>query len=54
LKEHVEQYARCVLDPKCPILAWLIEYAGVLHYLWAIALPAFGESIDFEKPPGAS
>jgi hypothetical protein len=67
LKEHVEQYTRCVLDPKCPILAWLIEYAGVLHYLfhrgedrmapyrrvkgkeWTIALPAFGESIDFEK-----
>jgi hypothetical protein len=67
LKEHVEQYTRCVLDPKCPILAWLIEYAGILHYLfrlgedgmapyqrvggkeWTIALPAFGESIDFDK-----
>jgi hypothetical protein len=67
LKERVEQYTRCVLDPKCPILAWLIEYAGVLHYLfhrredgmapyqrakgkeWTIALPAFGESIDFKK-----
>jgi hypothetical protein len=34
LKKHVEQYARCVLDPKCPILARLIEYAGVLHYLF--------------------
>jgi hypothetical protein len=67
LTKHAEQYTRCVLDPKCPILAWLIEYAGVLHYLfhrgedgmafyqrakgkeWAIALPAFGGSIDFKK-----
>ena len=34
LKEHLEQMCRMVIDPKNPILAWLIEYSGVLHNLF--------------------
>ena len=33
LKEHVEQYARIRMDPRSPMLAWLVEYRGVLHNL---------------------
>ena len=65
LKEHVEQYARIRLDPRAPLLAWLVEYAWVLHFLfhvgadgmsayhrlkgkpWTIALPTFGETVEF-------
>ena len=34
LKEHLEQYARITIDPKSPILAWLIEHTANLHYLF--------------------
>ena len=34
LKVHLESYARMSLDPKCPVLAWLIEYGAVLHMLF--------------------
>ena len=34
LKEHVEQYARMVLDPKNPMLAWLVEYCATLHFMY--------------------
>ena len=33
-KEHVEQYARVGLEPKSPILAWLLEHAAALHYVY--------------------
>ena len=34
LKEHIEQYARIRIDPKSPLLAWLIEYCGTLRYFF--------------------
>ena len=34
LKDHVEQYARIELDPKSPMIAWIIEHAATLHYLF--------------------
>ena len=68
LKQHVEGYTRLVLDPKSPVLAWLVEYSAVLHYLfhrdsgdgmtpyqrvkgkeWQVALPAFGEAVDYKR-----
>ena len=34
LKEHLEQKTGKLLDPKSPVLAWLVEHAGVLLNLY--------------------
>ena len=68
LKDHVEHKVGQHLDPRSPILGWLIEYVGTLYTLfsfdekardgltafrrikgrdWTVALPAFGECVDF-------
>ena len=68
LKDHVEHKVGQQLDPRSPILRWLIEYVGTLYTLfsfdekardgltafrrikgrdWTVALPAFGEFLDY-------
>ena len=68
LKDHVDHKVGQQLDPRSPILGWLIEYVGTLYTLfsfdekardgltafrrikgrdWTVALPAFGECVDF-------
>ena len=34
LKDHVEQYARIELDARSPMIAWIIEHAANLHFLF--------------------
>jgi hypothetical protein len=34
LKDHLEQQAKMVLDARSPVLAWLVEHAGVLLNLF--------------------
>ena len=34
LKEYVEIHARIKLDPRSPVIAWLIEHASNLHYIY--------------------
>ena len=68
LKDFVEYKSGKVIDPKSPLLGWLIEHAGTLCILyaydenardgltpyrkirgrdWNIALPPFGECVDY-------
>ena len=34
LKEHVEIHAGVSVEPKMPLVAWLVEYAGTLYNLY--------------------
>ena len=68
LKDFVEYKSGKVIDPKSPLLGWLIEHVGTLYTLyaydenakdgltpyrkirgrdWNIALPPFGECVDY-------
>ena len=68
LKDFVEYKSGKVIDPKSPLLGWLIEHVGALYTLyaydenakdgltpyrkirgrdWNIALPPFGECVDY-------